>query len=147
MLFPHRIFSTLLSALPGLFFYAFLSVMSAGQYWQPVYQIAGAAFIVSSALSGLVLATLFQSERSRFRAAAAVFCAVVLGWLAFTCVLGLANLTPLCVGQDNDDGNNDVAMCILIAVLSTAVYTPLIFIGAGICSGLTCIPLSKISSA
>jgi hypothetical protein len=27
-------------------------------------------------------------------------------------------------------------MCIVIAVLSTTVYTPLIFLGAGLCAGL-----------
>jgi hypothetical protein len=134
--FSHRIFPVLLSILPALIFNTVLHATSAGQYWQPVYQIAGVVFALISAISCLILTALIEAERSRFRAAAAVFCSVILGWIAFACVMGLVNLTPLCVGQDNGDGNNDLAMCIVISILSTAVYTPLIFIGAGLCAGL-----------
>ncbi len=146
MLFSHRIFPTVLSALPGLVFTTILYATSAGQYWQPAYQISGVVFVLISAISCLVLTTLIEAERSRFRAAAAVFCSVILGWVAFACVLGLVNLTPLCVGQDNGDGNNDLAMCIVISVLSTAVYTPLIILGAGLCTGLAALVGPRVTT-
>jgi hypothetical protein len=51
----------------------------------------------------------------------------VLAWIVAVIVLGTLNLTPLCVGQNNGDGNNDFPLCIVQTVLVAFVYTPLEF--------------------
>jgi hypothetical protein len=33
-------------------------------------------------------------------------------------------MTPLCVGKNNGDGNNDFGMCMFMTALSGVVYTP-----------------------
>jgi hypothetical protein len=52
----------------------------------------------------------------------------LLAWLVAILALGLVNLTPLCVGQDNGDGNNDFALCMLQTVMVPIVSSPLEFI-------------------
>jgi len=45
-------------------------------------------------------------------------------WALALFVLDALNLTPLCVGQNNGDGNNDFAMCNFMTALSGIIYTP-----------------------
>jgi len=59
----------------------------------------------------------------------------LLAWAMTLFVLGLLNLTPLCVGQDNGDGNNDFALCNFMTALSGVVYTPL-YLGMLVISSL-----------
>jgi hypothetical protein len=44
-----------------------------------------------------------------------------------TLALTVLNLTPLCIGQDNGDGSNDLALCIVQTSLVSLVYSPLGF--------------------
>lgn len=46
-------------------------------------------------------------------------------WLSSLFFLGLLNLTPLCVGQDNGDGINNYSLCILYTMLIVFLYSPL----------------------
>jgi hypothetical protein len=52
----------------------------------------------------------------------------LLSGLVAILALGLLNLTPLCVGQDNGDGNNDLALCVLQSVMVAIVFSPLEFV-------------------
>jgi hypothetical protein len=49
----------------------------------------------------------------------------LLAWMAAFFVLGILNITPMCVGQDNGDGNNDLVMCVVQTVLVGFAYSPL----------------------
>ena len=60
----------------------------------------------------------------------------LLSWTLALFVLGFLNLTPLCVGQNNGDGNNDFAMCNFMTALSGIVYTP-VYLGALLVSAWT----------
>jgi hypothetical protein len=46
----------------------------------------------------------------------------LLAWIAALLDLGLSNLTPLCVGQNNSDGNNERGICLLVTALSGILY-------------------------
>jgi hypothetical protein len=52
----------------------------------------------------------------------------LLAWILAILALGLVNLTPLCVGQDNGDGNNDFALCLVQTVMVAIVFSPLEFV-------------------
>jgi hypothetical protein len=52
----------------------------------------------------------------------------LLAWLVAILALGLVNLTPLCVGQENGDGTNDFALCMLQTVMVAIVFSPLEFV-------------------
>ncbi len=51
-----------------------------------------------------------------------------LAWLVALLALGAVNLTPLCIGQDNGDGNNNLTLCVVQSVLVAIVFSPLEFI-------------------
>ena len=52
----------------------------------------------------------------------------MLAWLLALLALWIINLTPLCVGQDNGDGNNNVALCALETVMVSLTCSPLEFL-------------------
>jgi hypothetical protein len=54
-----------------------------------------------------------------------LFIAGGLAWLITLLSLALLNLTPLCVGQDNSDGINDLGLCFLYTFLVTLIYSPI----------------------
>jgi hypothetical protein len=140
MFFNHRILPALLSSLPGMGMNVFYLLTRTGQYWEPVFQAAAVVFILAGAVCGPLLAGLLHAERARIRAAAAVFCAVLLAWLACSLVIGLLNLTPLCVGQNNGDGMNDLGMCIFISSITAVSSIPLAVLSASFCAALAAIP-------
>lgn len=58
----------------------------------------------------------------------------ILGMILALLVMTALNATPLCVGQDNGDGNNDLGMCmgyvVLAGIVFGAVYLFLLTISA-----------------
>jgi hypothetical protein len=48
----------------------------------------------------------------------------LLAWALALLVLGFLNMTPMCVGQNNGDGNNNFVMCMFMTALSGIVYAP-----------------------
>jgi hypothetical protein len=41
--------------------------------------------------------------------------------------MAMLNATPLCVGQDNGDGNNDFSMCMSYVLLAAVVFGSVYF--------------------
>ena len=124
-----RLLSAFLTTLPGLFF--FISFLRSGwigrEYWWRTYLTVLIVLLLSSLLFGFALPALFQKLRLR-NPWIWIFSQGLLAWALAFFVLGLLNLTPWCVGQNNGDGNNDFAMCNLMTALSGAVYTPFYFV-------------------
>jgi hypothetical protein len=50
-------------------------------------------------------------------------------------ILGLLSLTPLCIGQDNGDGSNDLGLCAFQAMLLAVLYSPPVLLMLGLASG------------
>ncbi len=95
-----------------------------GYYW-PTYLIVATAFLVASFLFGFLLSP--RPRGARFREAwTRLFLGGALGWISALATFGALNLTPLCVGQDNGDGINNLALCMSYTFIVTVVYSPLI---------------------
>jgi hypothetical protein len=77
-----------------------------GFYW-PTYLIVATAFLVASFLFGFLLSPRPQGVKFR-EAWTRLFLGGALGWMSALATLGALNLTPLCVGQDNGDGINNL---------------------------------------
>ena len=123
-----RLLSSFFTVLPALFF--FILFLKSGwlgrEYWWGTYLTALIVLLISGLFFGFTLPTLYQKLGVHHQ----WIWIVVQGLLAWSLalfVLGALNLTPLCVGQNNGDGNNDFAMCNLITALSGIVYTPIYF--------------------
>lgn len=121
-----RFLSASFTAIPGFFFFLlFLSSNWLGRdYWWGTYLAVLIVLLCSSLLFGFTLPSLFQKLRIH-RPWIWIAAQGLLAWTVALIVLGILNLTPLCVGQDNGDGNNAVGMCMFMTVLSGIVYTPL----------------------
>ena len=121
-----RLISAFFTALPGFVFsILFLSSGWLGkEYWWGTYLAVLLVLIIASLSFGFNLPNLFQ-KLSVDKPWLWILTQGLLAWMAAWIVLGVLNLTPLCVGQDNGDGNNDLGMCIFMTALSSLVYTPL----------------------
>jgi hypothetical protein len=105
------VYSGFVTVLPPTFIWMLITISAGSEYFWKSY------FIVS----GIFLAVIF----------ALGFFLTSQGWLAWivaVLALGLINLTPLCVGQDNGDGNNNFTLCMIQSILVPMVYSPLEFI-------------------
>jgi hypothetical protein len=121
-----RLISSFFTALPGFFFFILflLSGWLGREYWWETYLAVLIVLLINSLLFGFILPTVFQKLRLR-HPWIWILAQGLLAWALALFVLGLLNLTPLCVGQNNGDGNNDFAMCNFMTALSGIVYTPL----------------------
>ena len=121
-----RFISSFFTVLPTLFF--FILFLRSGwlgrEYWWGTYLTVLIVLFISSMFFGFALPTLFQKLRLR-HPWIWILVQGLLAWTLALFVLGLLNLTPLCVGQNNGDGNNDFALCNLMTALSGMIYTPL----------------------
>lgn len=131
-----RIFITLLSALPGAAALLLAGIIQPGEYYRPVLLASAGALALFAAPVAFLLSGRPWFARSRPRAALAVMGGFLAGWLAALLVAGAFNLTPLCVGADNGDGNNTIGMCVFYTLLWAAFYTPPLALIAALSAGL-----------
>ena len=126
MSFKSRIVSTIFTAVPGfvLFAWHFASGMIYKDYYWGTYSSVFVVLVVGSVLFGFTLPTLFQGFGLRQPWMWIMASGILAGILALL-ILALLNATPLCVGQDNGDGNNDFGMCMAYTVLTSIVFTPI----------------------
>ena len=122
-----RVLSGILTAIPAAIFATLIFLTAGNDYYWMVYYLVAAAFLVASFLIGIFLPAAIPSRWLR-RPGLWLFGQGLSAWLVTLLVFGLLNLTPLCVGQDNGDGNNDLALCIVQTVLVSIVYSPPEFI-------------------
>jgi hypothetical protein len=129
-----RSIAILFSALPGIVMLIASGVLFRGEYYQPTFLAAGTVFLAVGMLAAFLLLRLGWFQQTRFRSGLGVFVAILTGWLGALALIGMLNLTPLCVGANNGDGHNNLGMCVFYTVLWAAVYTPPVLIGAILCA-------------
>lgn len=113
-----RISTSFFTALPGALFFA-LVITSEGMrreyFWVSI--LTGVSVLLgSSVFFGFILPTRFRPKW--FWIIAAGFLAMALALITIT----VLNATPLCVGQDNGDGNNNFGMCMGYVLLYAIFY-------------------------
>ena len=131
-----RLISSFFTVLPAFVFFAWFlrSGWIGREYWWETYMTVLIILMLSSLLFGFGFPALFLKLRLRYPWLW-ILIQGLLAWTAALFVLGLLNLTPLCIGQDNGDGNNSFAMCNFMTALSGIVYTPL-YLGMLVISSL-----------
>jgi hypothetical protein len=128
MSFLIRILSTLFTSIPAFVWLTLIFLAGDDDYFWIVYRMVGVIFLLASLSLGGIVPGLF-SRAWRRRPEAWIAGQGTLAWLAGLVALGVLNLTPLCIGQDNGDGNNDLALCMVQTTLVGFVYSfPQIFL-------------------
>jgi hypothetical protein len=121
-----RLLSAFFAVIPG-FIFSILFLVSrwlGREYWWGTYLMVLVVLLIASLSFGFKLPSLFQKLKVH-QPGIWILIQGLLAWLVALIVLGFLNLTPLCVGQDNGDGNNDLGMCFFMTALSGLIYTPL----------------------
>jgi hypothetical protein len=122
-----RFFSGIVTALPATVLWIFISISAGSEYFWKSYFIVSGVFLAISFAFGFFIPALAPVHWKR-HPILWLFGQGMLAWLVAILALGLVNLTPLCVGQDNGDGNNDFALCMAQTVMVPIVCSPLEFI-------------------
>jgi len=111
-------------SIPALLLLAFAILSYRQEYFFSMYAIAWSVFWIASFFAGFMIAHFMPPGASRWRKVLLFFIGGLLAWVLSLAVLGASSLTPLCVGQDNGDGNNDIFLCLFQTALVSLVYTP-----------------------
>ena len=119
-----RLLTGLFSIFPALFFTACALTTSRDEYFWPTYLSVSIIFIGFSLLLSQLLPRWMHGSRFDYPWMW-LFIAGGLAWLITLLSLALLNLTPLCVGQDNGDGINDLGLCFLYTFLFTLIFSPI----------------------
>ena len=122
-----RLLSILFTSIPAVLWLTLVLLVDGDDYYWPAYILTCGIFLGVSLVIGFLGPTLFPQSFKR-HPGLWIFAQGILAWIAAVMVLGLLNLTPMCVGQDNGDGNNDLVMCVVQTVVVALVYSPLEFI-------------------
>jgi len=127
MSFIIYVFSAFFTAIPSILFLSASLVLYKDEYFGLTYTIVGSILLLTSLGLGLILPYLLKNRWLR-RPWLWIFVQGIAAWFIGLLGLLLLNMTPLCVGQDNGDGSNGFALCIVQTVLVGMVYSPLAII-------------------
>lgn len=119
-----RFFSGFVTTLPATVFWIIITRTMAEDYFWVTYILVSEIFMAASFVLGFFLPTPFTNYWKR-HPTFWLFGQGLLAWLVAVLALGLVNLTPLCIGQDNGDGNNNLALCMVQTVMVSIVYSPM----------------------
>jgi hypothetical protein len=122
MSFFLRILSTLFTSIPAFVWLTLILLGGDEEYFWFMYRMTGVLFVLTSLALGTLIPGLFPAAWQR-RPGAWLAGQGFLAWVIALLTLGLLGLTPLCIGQDNGDGNNDLALCVVQAALVGFVYS------------------------
>jgi hypothetical protein len=111
------------AALPAALTGVFVLVSVGDEYYRPVEVIASSVYLVASVMLALVWAPA-PGERT-WQVGLRWLLIGVLAWSAALGARAGLSLTPLCVGQDNGDGVNDLGLCMLQVAVVGLVCTPI----------------------
>jgi len=111
-----------LHAVPGLLFLCFALSMRE-EYFFIIYLLMAVVFLAASLVSGLWNIKRFNHFVAR--PSAGLFLGLTMSWLLALLALGVLNLTPLCIGQDNGDGINGIGECTMYTLFAGGLYSAL----------------------
>jgi hypothetical protein len=117
-----RALSMLFTSLPSLVWLTLNYLADRGDYFWITYQIVGFFFLAVSLFIGDLIPRLFPQAWIR-RPGLWIAGQGALAWGFALVALALLNLTPLCIGQDNGDGFNDLGLCMLQTGLVAFLYS------------------------
>ena len=131
---PTAILTGCIVTFPAILFLTFVVLTTKSEYYFPSYSTMGLVFFAASFLSGTFVSYRFANKVSRGRIIFYLFLGLAISWLISLLILATLSLTPLCVGQDNGDGNNDLTLCVIQVILVSLSYSPFALLLIGITS-------------
>jgi len=115
--------SILLGAVPAL---PLLIIGLSREYWGVIYPLWGASFAVLGCTSLALLLRRIADRRGATPPTWQIFVWQFAAWVVSALILCAINLTPLCLGQANGDGSNNLAICLLLVPIWFASMSVLV---------------------
>jgi len=122
-----RFYSALVTALPATALWILISKTMAGEYFGKTYLIVSGIFLAVSFALGFLIPAIAPSHW-KHHPSLWIFSQGVLAWLMAVLVLAVLNFSPLCIGQENGDGTNNITQCMMQTVMVPIAFSPLEFI-------------------
>jgi hypothetical protein len=113
-----------LASLPALSYLLLIFVLCRNDYFFAAHILMALAFLAISTIMAIRLPMQVRIKQNHQRTVSLIFTNITIAWIVSLIVLGLLNVTPLCIGQDNGDGHNGFGLCFLQTVLSAVACTP-----------------------
>ena len=117
-----RVVCAAAAALPAVLTGA-LVLAAVREYTRPIQVAACTVYLAASLALGALLAPRRDSTAPQVGLRCAL--AGAIAWGLALVVMGVLSLTPLCVGQDNGDGTNDLGLCVLQVVATALAVSPI----------------------
>ena len=130
-----RWISALFTAIPALVFSLYMLGSSRDEYFWTTYAATSFTYITASLFLGLALTPRLQHSRLG-RPWMWIGLQGLIAWMVTLLALALLNLTPLCIGQDNGDGLNDLGLCTFYTMVVSLVFTPLVMTLLALCAAM-----------
>jgi hypothetical protein len=116
----------------------FVFITSRGEYFYFItYKIMAIVLILVSFLFGYHTYFRLKENEKLFSHWKKYFVCGLITWLTTIIILAILNFTPLCIGQENGDGFNDIMLCILGTIGNAIFFTPGVLIGIALGSFLS----------
>jgi hypothetical protein len=126
------LFAASLVTVPAFLFWFFIQLIAHAEYYFIAYASMALVYLAGSFLSAITIVYRISHEESPKNITGNLFKASTTAWLVSLLTLTILNLTPLCVGQDNGDGSNDVKLCViytwLVALSCSSLVVPISWI-------------------
>ncbi len=117
-----------INALPAILFLIVMPLLSSEENYRVLFELVGSAFLAVSFLFVSTVCCRADGSWTRDKLFQGFAMSTSLAWVAAMAVLACLAMTPLYLGQDNGDGTNGIAEGILMVILFTCTFTPLILV-------------------
>ncbi len=119
-----RIVNAIFTSLPAIGFGILEYFSHESDYFWRIYDITIAVFLAASLFSGFFLPAFLRKIRITSPWLNVIIPAL-LAYLIAGLALAVISITPLCIGQENGDGTNNLSQCIAVSGVVTLAFTPL----------------------
>ena len=107
-----RIITSIVMTAPSLLLIVFFFSQ---EYWGRIYGLWGLIYAAISFI--LMFFFLFSNESNGVKTIPKIFSVGSLSWVISFAGLAIINFSPLCLGQNNGDGHNSLADCVLLTLI------------------------------
>ena len=105
-----------------------MTLLSRQDNYQVLLALVGSVFLAVSFLFGSTVCYRIGDESPRQKLFHGLMMSTALAWIVALAVLACLAMTPLYLGRDNGDGTNGIVEVVLMVILFTLTYTPLILV-------------------
>lgn len=127
----------MLNTTPAILFLSIMTLMADSDHNRILFASTGSTFVLLSFLFANAVWWLTAATRTRQELFHSLMASTTVAWIVSLAVLACLSVSPLYLGRDNGDGSNGIPEAVVMVVLFTFTFTPIILVLAAISSYLS----------